>query len=161
MLNNYCGFDIGCSYVSELIVKVSTRGWHICLLQCHNNLSLMLCIMHELKMNYSPIKPNLKINITKQRHVRIGLKRSFQWNVISGCCFIHFNLTSMNIVQRFDSQGLVHCSFSVQEKNCFKSILYKMIKAKQCKQCMKLCKCFCISMFPELDHFTSMAMKKI
>ena len=65
----YCGFDIGRSQVSELIIKVSTCGWHICILQCHNNLSLMLCIMHELKMNYSPIKPNLKINITKQRLV--------------------------------------------------------------------------------------------
>ena len=120
MLNNYCGFDIGCSYVSELIMKVSTRGWHICLLQCHNNLSLMLCIMHELEMNYSPIKSNLKMkmNITKQRLV-IWAEKIFLVE-----CYIRM-LTSMNIVQRFDLQDLVYCSFNVQEKNCLKSILHK------------------------------------
>ena len=120
MLNNYCGFDIGCSYVSELIMKVSTRGWHIRLLQCHNNLSLMLCIMHELEMNYSPIKSNLKMkmNITKQRLV-IWTEKIFLVE-----CYIRM-LTSMNIVQRFDLQDLVYCSFNVQEKNCLKSILHK------------------------------------
>lgn len=120
MLNNYCGFDIGCSYVSELIMKVSTRRWHIRLLQCHNNLSLMLCIMHELEMNYSPIKSNLKMkmNITKQRLV-IWTEKIFLVE-----CYIRM-LTSMNIVQRFDLQDLVYCSFNVQEKNCLKSILHK------------------------------------
>ena len=120
MLNNYCGFDIGCSYVSELIMKVSTRRWHIRLLQCHNNLSLMLCIMHELGMNYSPIKSNLKMkmNITKQRLV-IWTEKIFLVE-----CYIRM-LTSMNIVQRFDLQDLVYCSFNVQEKNCLKSILHK------------------------------------
>ena len=120
MLNNYCGFDIGCSYVSELIMKVSTCRWHIRLLQCHNNLSLMLCIMHELEMNYSPIKSNLKMkmNITKQRLV-IWTEKIFLVE-----CYIRM-LTSMNIVQRFDLQDLVYCSFNVQEKNCLKSILHK------------------------------------
>ena len=115
MLNNYCGFDIGCSYVRELIMKMSTRGWHIHLLQCHNNLSLMLCIMHELEMNYSPIKSNLKMkmNITKQRLV-IWTEKIFLVE-----CYIRM-LTSMNIVQRFDLQDLVYCSFNVQEKNCLK-----------------------------------------
>ena len=120
MLNNYCGFDIGCSYVSELIMKVSTCRWHIRLLQCHNNLSLMLCIMHELEMNYSPIKSNLKMkmNITKQRLV-IWTEKIFLVE-----CYIRM-LTSMNIVQRFDLQDFVYCSFNVQEKNCLKSILHK------------------------------------
>ena len=120
MLNNYCGFDIGCSYVSELIMKVSTCRWHIRLLQCHNNLSLMLCIMHKLEMNYSPIKSNLKMkmNITKQRLV-IWTEKIFLVE-----CYIRM-LTSMNIVQRFDLQDFVYCSFNVQEKNCLKSILHK------------------------------------
>ena len=61
----------------------------------------------------------------QNKDLSYGLERSFQWNVISGCCFIHFNLTSMNIVQRVDLQGLVYCSFNVQEKNCLKSILHK------------------------------------